>query len=279
MPPAPSAHSWLHVHSGDSPLIVSIPHAGIDLPSGFAHGLRSEWLARRDADWHLPQLYDFAPDVDATVIRTTVSRTVVDVNRDPSGASLYPGMTTTALCPLETFDGDPLYEPGREPDAAAVAARRQTFHAPYHATLAAQIARLHTRHERVVVYDAHSIRSRIPRLFDGVLPHLNLGTNDAHSCDPGLTAAVLGAIRDSGFTHVVNGRFKGGYITRHCGQPDAGVHAIQMEIACRAYLDEPEAAPCAGNWPPSYDPARAASLRAVLRGVLDACARFAQRAR
>lgn len=279
MTPDPTAHPWLHVRSGDSPLVVSIPHAGIDLPPEFACGLRSEWLARRDADWYLPQLYDFAADVDATVIRTTVSRTVVDVNRDPSGASLSPGMTTTALCPLETFDGEPLYEPGQEPDGMAVVARREAFHAPYHATLAAQIARLRARHSSVVVYDAHSIRSRIPRLFEGVLPHLNLGTNDARSCDPSLTAAVVGAIRESGFTHVVNGRFKGGYVTRHCGQPEAGVHAIQMEIACRAYLDEPDAAPSAANWPPAFDPARAAPLRALLRDILAACVRFAQRAR
>jgi N-formylglutamate amidohydrolase len=163
-------HAWLAVHHGDAPLIVSFPHTGTEIPPDIEEQLVSPWLARKDADYWVDVLYAFAQDMGATTIRTSLSRTVIDVNRDPSGASLYPGQTTTGLCPLETFDGEPLYLPGREPDAAAIEQRRLVYFDPYHAALREQIARLRERHGAVVLYDAHSIRSRVPRLFEGELP-------------------------------------------------------------------------------------------------------------
>ncbi|HWK35586.1 N-formylglutamate deformylase [Sphingomonas sp.] len=261
---------WLHILRGDAPLIVALPHTGTDL-ADVAGQFRSPWIARRDADWWVDRLYAFAHDMGATTVRTAISRSVVDVNRDPSGASLYPGMATTELCPTTDFDGAPLYVAGG-PDAGEIARRRETWFDPYHAALTAEIERLRAAHGRVVLYDAHSIRSHIPRLFDGTLPQFNIGTNGDASCDPALTAAVAAA---AGPDQVVNGRFKGGWTTRHYGRPGDGIHAIQMELAIRGYMDEPDV-PDEANWPPAFDPARAAPLTAVLADVLAACLAFAR---
>ena len=265
---------WLHIHRRDAPLVVSIPHAGTEIPAALEPRLVSPWLARKDADWWLEQLYDFAGDLGATVVRTGVSRTVIDVNRDPSGVSLYPGQATTGLCPTDTFDGEPLYRPGQDPDAAEIGARRERFFDPYHAALRGELDRLVARHGKVVLYDAHSIRSRAPRLFDGELPQFNVGTNSGGSCAPALTAAVEAACDATGLSRVTNGRFKGGWITRHYGWPERGVHAVQMELACRGYIDEPPVlAP--DNWPTPFQTPRAASLQAALADVLKACIAFA----
>ena len=167
---------WLTVHEGDAPLIVSFPHTGSELPHDLIGDYHSPWLARRDTDWWVHELYDFVRGMGATTVRSAISRSVIDLNRDPSGVSLYPGQNTTGLCPLTTFDNQPLYHAGREPDEAEIARRRDTYFLPYHDALAAQIARLRARHGTVVVYDAHSIRSHIPHLFDGELPQFNLGT-------------------------------------------------------------------------------------------------------
>ena len=266
--------NWSEVTPGPEPLVVSIPHTGTDIHAGILARLVSPWQARKDADWHVERLYAFASDLGATVLRTDISRTEIDVNRDPSGASLYPGQATTELCPTTTFDGEPLYHPGEEPSADEVAARKAEWFDPYHAALAAEVARLRARHERVVVYDCHSIRSVIPRLFDGELPHVNIGTDNGRSCDPALTAAVEVAVAPSGLSRVTNGRFRGGFITRHYGRPADGVHAIQMELAMRGYLREPVGPVDETNWPPPYDPAFAAPMRDTLRRVLEACLRF-----
>ena len=270
---------WLRVIRGNVPLLLSIPHAGVDLPPGLEQGLTSIWLARRDADWWVDQLYDFAAGLGATLVMTRISRTVIDVNRDPGGASLYPGQATTELCPTTTFDGEALYAPGTAPDAAAIAMRTERYFAPYHAALSAELARLRALHPRVVLYDCHSIRSRIPRLFAGDLPHFNIGTAGGASCAPELTAAVAAICASSSYSSVVNGRFKGGYITRHHGRPEADVHALQMELACRGYLPEKPGPVHPPSWPPAYDAAYAAPLRAVLERILDACLRFAAAAR
>jgi formiminoglutamase len=265
---------WLEIHRGDAPLIVSLPHTGTDIPAQIEPCLRSPWLARKDTDWWVHRLYDMASGLGATTVRTSLSRTVIDVNRDPSGASLYPGQTTTGLCPLTTFDGEPLYRPGREPGGAAVAERQRRWFEPYHAALRAEVQRTREKYARVVLYDAHSIRSRVPRLFDGELPNLNIGTYRGASCDPELTRRIEAACTDPRFSRVTDGRFVGGWTTRHYGDPLHGVHAVQMEIACRGYVCEPAAAD-AGNWPPPYDPNCAQPLRALLERVLRACIEFA----
>ena len=258
---------WLQIHQGDAPLIVSFPHTGTELPDELAGHFVSPWLARRDADWWVHELYAFARELGATTVRTAVSRSVIDVNRDPSGASLYPGQNTTGLCPTTTFDNQPLYRAGHEPDDAEIARRRDTYFAPYHAALAAQVARLRQRHPTVVVYDAHSIRSHIPHLFDGELPQFNIGSagptgEPDTSCDNALTDVVENLCALSGLGHVRNGRFKGGWITRHYGQPQRGYHAVQLEMALEAYMTEDE--------PFNWDPQRAEPLGGVLRTLVDA---------
>jgi N-formylglutamate deformylase len=254
---------WLHVHEGVAPLIISIPHAGTVIPQEIISTLRSLSLAVRDADWFIPQLYDFALDLGATVIRTDLSRTAIDVNRDPSGGSLYPGQVTTGLCPDMTFDGEPLYLEGRAPDAGEVDRRRTAYFTPYHQALDNQIARLKRDHGRVALFDAHSIRSRVAPLFEGQLPALNLGTHSGASADPRLVAVVEAQCETSGFSHVTNGRFKGGWITRHYGRPADGIHALQMEMAQRVYMDEP-----LGLALPVWAPERAAAARGLLRPLL-----------
>lgn len=257
-------------------MLLSIPHAGAELPAQFADGLVSAWLARRDADWWVDRLYDFATDLGATIVATSISRTVIDVNRDPSGASLYPGQATTELCPTTTFDGEPLYRANSAPNEGAITQRRSAYHAPYHAALAREIQRLRDRHPKIVLYDCHSIRSRIPRLFAGELPHFNLGTYSGASCASALTAAVEAVCDSTSFSRVTNGRFKGGYITRQYGRPAEGVHALQMELACRAYLREVPGPVEPKSWPPHYDEKDAAPLRQALRRILERCLEFAR---
>lgn len=259
---------WLTVRRNSAPLIVSLPHTGTDL-ADIEPAVVSPWLARKDCDWWIDRLYDFAEDLGATVIHTAISRTVIDVNRDPSGASLYPGLTTTALCPTETFDGEPLYKPGFEPSPSEIDRRRRTYFEPYHAALGSEIARLRGMHERVVLYDCHSIRSVLPRLFDGTLPVFNLGTNDGRACDPLLQEKVAGIMAATGESWIVNGRFKGGFITRNHGRPESGVHALQMELSNRGYMREPAEPGRPDNWPTPYDEAFAAPIRATLRTILE----------
>jgi len=249
--------TWLGVTRGDTPLVLCMPHSGLEIPAEYARHLRSPWLARKDADWWIHELYDFGASLGATTVRTAISRTVIDVNRDPSGQSLYPGLATTELCPTTTFDGEPLYEDGMEPAAADIAARRAFFFDPYHHAIVQEIARLRKTHANLVLYDCHSIRPRIPRLFAGELPTFNIGTYDGRSCSQQLTSVIEAAVSDSReFSWVTNGRFKGGYTTRRHGRPAEGVHAVQMELACSGF-------------PP---------VQPVLRRILEACLTFAQHA-
>jgi formiminoglutamase len=266
--------AWLTVSEGSAPLVLSMPHTGTELGE-IEPKLVSKWIGRKDADWWIEKLYDFGGTLGATIVRTSLSRTVIDVNRDPSGASLYPGQATTELCPTTTFDGEPLYKPGQAPNDAEIADRRARYYDPYHNALRDQIARLRAKHACVVLYDCHSIRSVVPRLFEGELPNFNIGTNSGKSCDPSLETAVAAACAKSAYTHIVNGRFKGGYITRHYGRPAENVHAVQMELACRGYLKECNGPVNEKDWPVPFDPEFAAPMRAALSQVLGACLDFA----
>ena len=263
-----TAPGWLSVTRGSAPLLVSLPHTGTAIPADLESGFVSLPLARKDADWHVERLYDFAAMLDATIIHTAISRSVIDVNRDPSGASLYPGQTTTGLCPVETFDGEPLYQPGHAPDDSEIDRRCQTYFAPYHAAMQTEIDRLRRLHPRIALYDCHSIRSAVPRLFDGILPQINIGTNSGASCAPDMQKLVEAVCIASDFSHVSNGRFRGGWITRHYGAPERGVHAVQIELACRSYLRETPGPVSLETWPPAYDPDYAAPLRRLLVGLL-----------
>ncbi|MFO1409567.1 MAG: N-formylglutamate deformylase [Steroidobacteraceae bacterium] len=250
---------------GDSPVVISLPHVGTLLPGELAPRLAAAARALPDTDWHVDQLYDFAFECGYTVLRALYSRYLIDLNRPPDDAPLYPGSNTSGLCPTLDFAGAPIWGAGDAPvPPAEVAQRLRHYWEPYHAALAAQLAAARERHGYALLIDGHSIRSRLPRLFAGRLPDLNLGTADGAACSAALRARAQQLLFAQGrFTHVLDGRFKGGYITRHYGRPAGGVHAIQIELAQCAYMDE-------GS--PAYTRERAAPLRALLRTLLEALA-------
>jgi N-formylglutamate deformylase len=258
----------------DGPLLLSIPHLGRDIPDDLRGRYAPAAFALEDTDWHLDRLYAFASDLGASVVSSTVSRYVVDVNRPATGESLYPGMISTSLCPTETFRGAPLYRDGLEPDAAEIERRVDVYWRPYHDVLRAEIARLRSRHAHVLLWEAHSIASVLPRLFEGRLPDFNFGTSDGESCDRRVAAGAVDAIRDRGLTWVLNGRFKGGFITRRYGAPAGGVHALQLEMCQCLYMDE--TAPF--DWRPDLAGALAPRLRACVEGALRGLERCARQA-
>jgi N-formylglutamate deformylase len=215
-----------------------------------------------DTDFHLPQLYDFLAELGVPVLSATHSRYVIDLNRAPDGAVLYPGANNTELCPTSRFDFAPVYRDAMKPDAIEVAARVDRYWRPYHAKLAEELQRIRERHGYALLFDAHSIVSVCPRFFEGTLTDFNLGNGDGISCDADLAARMLAVAKASPYTSVLNGRFKGGYITRHYGSPTAGIHAIQLELSERTYMIE---AP-----PYPFDESSASQVRPVLRALIDA---------
>lgn len=224
---------------GTAPLLVSIPHAGTLIPHDLERRMTPAALQRADVDWHLPHLYEFVHAMGATVIAANYARHVIDLNRPPEDESLYPGQDVTGLLPTDTFRKEALYLPGEAPDAAERDERRERFWRPYHDALRAELDRLRTRHGQVLLWDAHSICSVLPRFFEGKLPDLNLGTADGRACAAAVQAAAEAPMKaQGGYTHVSNGRFKGGWITRHYGAPQQGVHAIQLELCQCTYMDE-----------------------------------------
>jgi N-formylglutamate amidohydrolase len=251
------------LHRSDAPLVIDVPHAGTHVPPDIAQRLTPIARTVPDTDWHVEKLYAFAAAAGATLMTATHSRFVIDLNRNPAGVALYAGADNTELCPTRTFGNDPIYGEGTLPDAAEVALRRAAYFDPYHAALAAEIERVRAIHGYAVLLDGHSIRAEVPRFFAGRLPDFNLGTADGASCAPNLQAVAADVLASSArFTHIVNGRFKGGYVTRHHGAPARGVHALQLEMAQSAYMNE---AP-----PYRWDAAFAAPLGEVLARLVDA---------
>ena len=259
----------VEVVQGDGPVILGLPHTGTWLPDEIRARLNPRGQVLADTDWHIERLYDGLL-TGATTVRATFHRYVIDANRGADDASLYPGQNTTGLVPLTDFDGQPIWT--EEPTAQDIADRKARFHVPYHAALAAQIARVRARHGVAILYDCHSIRSHIPFLFPGTLPDFNIGTNSGASCAPAIAAATQEVAAATGRTHVLNGRFKGGWTTRHYGQPGQGVQAIQMELAQSTHLAT-EAPPFA------YDAAKADSLRVTLKALLERLAALAPEVR
>lgn len=256
----------VEIHRGDSPIVLGLPHTGTHVPDDIQARLNTRGQGLDDTDWHIHTLYDgLLPS--ATTVRATFHRYVIDANRDPSGVSLYPGQNTTGLVPLTDFNGQDIWD--NAPTDAEVEARRQAFHAPYHAALEAELARVRDLHGIAILYDCHSIRSNIPFLFDGTLPDFNIGTNLGTTCAAQFEAAVQSLCQMAdGYSTVTNGRFKGGWTTRHYGRPTEGLHAIQMELAQSTYLTD-EAAP----W--TYDDEKSARLRGHLKTILTTLADLA----
>ena len=248
---------------GRVPLLVSFPHAGTEIPDALAARMTAEALQRADVDWHLPQLYEFVHALGASTIAARFARHVIDLNRPPDDTSLYPGQDVTGLLPLDTFRREPLYRAGQAPDAAEAQQRRLRYWQPYHDALRAELDRLRAAHGAVVLWDAHSIASRLARFFDGKLPDLNLGTAEGCACAPALQAAVQTVMAaQTRYTCVSNGRFKGGYITRHYGRPEAGIHALQLEMCQCTYMAE--------SAPFGYRSDLAAAVQPLLQRMLDA---------
>ena len=250
---------------GSRPLLLSLPHVGTAIADDIVPALVPRALALEDTDWHLAEVYGFAHGLGASVLVPRYSRYVVDLNRPPENAPMYPGANNTELVPTRFFTGDELYRDGRIPDEREIARRRDTYWRPYHDALSGEIARIVALHGHAILWDGHSIQAEVPWLFEGRLPELNLGTAGGASCTPALRGALMAVLAmQSSFSHVTDGRFKGGYITRRYGQPQEGVQAIQLEMGLATYMDETRAAlPVA-----PADPDRLARLRPVLRALL-----------
>jgi N-formylglutamate deformylase len=246
---------------GTAPLLVSMPHVATEIPADLRERYVPRALGVEDTDWHLPRLYDWLVPMGASILVPRFSRYVIDLNRPPDDAPLYPGAAGTGLCPTRFFTGEPLYRPGCEPDEAERARRREQYWQPYHDALAQELERIRARHGFALLWDAHSIRSRLPWLFEGELPALNVGTAGEGSAHLKITRSVANAAaRHPAYTCVVNGRFKGGYITRHYGRPERDIHAVQLEMGQRLYMAEEP--------PYAWDEARAAAIRPIVREML-----------
>lgn len=253
----------VEVTSGDGPIVLGVPHSGTYVPEEVWQRLNPLGQKLADTDWHVDRLYSgLLPDT--TMVRANFHRYVIDANRDPAGVSLYPGQNTTTLCPTTDFDGAPIYLEDAAPAQTEIEARRLAWHAPYHAALEAELNRVRAKHGIAILYDCHSIRSVVPFLFEGTLPDFNVGTNNGATCAPDIVAAVFGHVQNAeGYTSVLNGRFKGGWTTRHYGRPKEGFHAIQMELAQRTHLT-------VEDQPFDYDEREAQRLRSHLQTILSA---------
>jgi N-formylglutamate deformylase len=255
------------LYRGTAPLLVSVPHDGTALPDDIAARMTPQARRVPDTDWHVARLYDFARALGASIVVPRFSRYVIDLNRGEDDVSLYPGQNTTGLCPVVRFSGDPVYLPGEAPSEDEVRARVDTYWRPYHAALRAELQRIRAAHGRVVLWEGHSIRGEVPFLFEGRLPDLNLGTAGGASCSPALQARLEATLAtQNAYDFVANGRFKGGHITRHYGDPANGIDAVQLEISQRTYMDEDSYA---------WDQARAGALQRLLRTLLDDALRHA----
>ena len=261
---------------GAAPLLVSMPHVGTHIPDSIAARMTPAALEVPDTDWHVDRLYDFLGELGAASIAATHSRYVIDLNRAPDGAALYPGASNTELCPTARFDNAPIYGAGPDgrpgaPSGTEIVGRTERYWRPYHERLDMELAAMRARHGIVVLFDAHSIRSRVPRFFEGRLPDINLGTGGGARAAPALAAAAIEAAAEAdGYTSVLNGRFQGGYITRQYGRPDKNVHAIQLELSWITYMDE--------DPPFGFREDLAADVRPALRRIVAALIDWAREA-
>lgn len=249
------------VISGAGPIVLGLPHTGTYVPADIDPDLNDNGHELADTDWNVDKLYEGLLS-NVSMVRANFHRYVIDANRDPSGISLYPGQNTTELCPTTDFDGLPIYKTGTEPDTDEIERRRLAFHAPYHLALETELKRVRAIHGVAILYDCHSIRSHVPFLFDGKLPDFNIGTNLGATCDQSIEWETLRICsQHPRFNHVVNGRFKGGWTTRHYGRPADNIHAIQMELAQSTYMEE------VAPW--TYSAEKAEIIRPVLKEILE----------
>ncbi len=257
-----STDTVFELHHGDAPLVVSFPHVGTLIPEDIRPRLQPFALDVADTDWHLEPLYAFARELGASLLVPRFSRYCIDLNRPPENTPMYAGANNTELCPTRAFTGEPIYREGEAPGDAEIARRLQRYWRPYHDALAGELARMKAEHGHALLFDAHSIKSELAWLFEGQLPDLNLGTASGTSCEPRVRDALARVLQSqTRYTHAVDGRFKGGYITRRYGRPSEGVQAVQLEMCWRCYMAETP--------PYAIDEARADQVRPVLRQLLE----------
>ena len=257
------------LRKGRVPLLVSMPHVGQHIPAALASTMTAQARQLADTDWHLDRLYDFLDDMGASVLVATHSRYVIDLNRPLDDSNLYPGQDTTGLFPIDTFKKEAVYLAGQEPDDEEMARRGKDYWQPYHAALASELQRLRAEHGVAMLWEAHSICSVVPRFFDGKLPDFNFGTASGASCAPEIAQQLVGVAQSAGgYSHALNGRFKGGYITRHFGKPSDDIHAVQLELSQATYMDE--------HYPFHFDEALAEKVRPSLRQFIDVMLGWAQ---
>lgn len=260
-----------HFYSGNSPILISMPHAGTGIPKDIKCRLTPKAMLLTDVDWHLPILYSMTKELDISVISAEYARYVIDINRSPENTSLYPGQDVTGLCPIDTFAKNAIYLEGKQPDENEIENRIKQYWQPYHQKLATELQRIKAIHGVAILLDAHSIASHVPRFFSGKLPDLNFGTVDSSSCDISLQEALASTMRESihakAYSHVFNGRFKGGYITRHYGMPKMNIHAFQLEMSQCIYMEE--------NPPYKYDAILALEVKPLLADLLETCLHWA----
>ncbi|ADI29805.1 N-formylglutamate deformylase [Methylotenera versatilis] len=261
-----------HFCSGNSPLLISMPHVGTGIPEDIKRRLTPEAMNLQDVDWHLPILYDMVKVFDISVISAEYARYVIDLNRSPENTSLYPGQDVTGLCPIDTFAKSAIYMDGKQPDENEIETRIEQYWRPYHQKLATELQRIQAIHGIAILWDAHSIASHVPRFFSGKLPDLNFGTADSSSCDISLQDALAATMRESihvkAYSHVFNGRFKGGYITRQYGAPKMNIHALQLEMSQCIYMEE--------NLPYKYNAELAMKVKPLLADLLETCLNWAK---
>lgn len=261
-----------HFYRGNSPILISMPHAGTGIPEDIKRRLTPEAALLPDVDWHLPILYDMAKELDISVISAEYARYVIDLNRSPENTSLYPGQDVTSLCPIDTFAKSAIYLDGEQPDESEIKTRIEQYWRPYHQKLANELQRIQAIHGVAILWDAHSIASHVPRFFSGKLPDLNFGTADSSSCDISLQEALSSTMRKSihakAYSNVFNGRFKGGYITRHYGVPNMNKHALQLEMSQCIYMEEKP--------PYKYDAELAMKVKPLLGDLLETCLNWAK---
>ncbi len=245
---------------GTTPLLVSMPHVGTQVPDDIGAIMTPAAGQLPDTDWYVDKLYDFLPGMGVSILRANYSRYVVDLNRPPSGESLYPGQTVTGLCPTTLFTGEDIYRPGCTPDGDEIARRIEHYWTPYHQQIQQTLAHLRSRFGYAILWDAHSIKSEVPAFFTGTLPDFNWGTADGKSCSGSLGEALIAAVHAK-YSRVINGRFKGGFITREYGDPGRGIHAVQLELSQATYMSDQARF--------QYDDDKAARVKALLQSLIE----------